>query len=96
MGKQDRVLKIAIIGDFKSSNITHQATNKAIVHAAQALGSAVESTWIPTPELAQEGVDILHTFDGLWCSPGSPYANMDGAIRAIRFAREANRPFFAT
>jgi CTP synthase (UTP-ammonia lyase) len=29
-------------------------------------------------------------------SPGSPYHSLDGALRAIRFARESHRPFIGT
>src|SRR5690606_14919504 len=35
-------------------------------------------------------------FDALWCVPGSPYRSMDGALRAIRAARESGRPFLGT
>ena len=35
-------------------------------------------------------------FDGLWCVPASPYRSTEGALRAIRFAREQGRPFLGT
>ena len=38
----------------------------------------------------------LETFDGIWCVPGSPYANTDGALDAIRVARERHVPFLGT
>jgi CTP synthase (UTP-ammonia lyase) len=38
----------------------------------------------------------LGQFDGLWCSPGSPYNSMAGALEAIRFAREHDVPFVGT
>jgi CTP synthase (UTP-ammonia lyase) len=38
----------------------------------------------------------LEEFDGIWCVPASPYANTDGALEAIRFARESGRPFLGT
>lgn len=40
--------------------------------------------------------ETLHYFDGFWCVPGSPYRDTDGALRAIRFAREQRRPFLGT
>ena len=43
------------------------------------------------------GVDgLLRGFHGIWCVPGSPYASMDGALNAIRFARENKVPFLGT
>ena len=38
----------------------------------------------------------LKPFDALWCAPGSPYKSMDGALRAIQFAREQGWPFIGT
>ena len=38
----------------------------------------------------------LEMFDGIWCVPGSPYANTDGALDAIRVARERRVPFLGT
>ncbi len=89
-------IQIAVIGDFKPTNATHIATNEAIAHAADGLGVRAESLWIPTLQIERAGVNVLRSFHGLWCSPGSPYASMTGALAAIRFAREMNRPFFAT
>jgi CTP synthase (UTP-ammonia lyase) len=98
----NRPLRIGIIGDFKGSNPSHLATNEAIQHAASMLSLAVECSWLPTPSLdcAPSGADgkqtLLTQFDGLWCSPGSPYQSMAGALKAIRFAREHDKPFIGT
>jgi CTP synthase (UTP-ammonia lyase) len=90
-------LKIGIIGDFDPSSPFHKATNMAIFHAGKALALKVSSSWISTPDLSQKPADeILSTFDALWCSPGSPYQSMGGALEGIRFARENSWPFFAT
>ncbi len=89
-------LIIGVIGDFNAKNKTHVATNAAIVHAADVLERQVTSEWVPTPQIAQEGAEYLARFDGLWCSPGSPYDSMAGALDAIRFAREQHIPFFGT
>lgn len=89
-------LNLGIIGDFNPNNITHLATNEAIVHAAETSRQAVAITWVPTRQLAQQGTALLSPFQALWCSPGSPYESMAGALAAIQFAREANIPFFGT
>ena len=90
-------LKIGVIGDFDPSLLFHTATNQAIRHAQGALGLNVSLSWIPTPTLAQKpATEVLSSFDALWCSPGSPYKNMSGALEGIRFARENGWPFFAT
>jgi len=34
--------------------------------------------------------------DALFCGPSSPYRSMEGALSAIRFAREQRYPFIGT
>jgi CTP synthase (UTP-ammonia lyase) len=89
-------LAIGVIGDFDPSSSSHAATNAALDHAAAALGRLAKVSWLPTPGLVGEPALGLERFDGLWCSPGSPYKSMDGALAGIRFARERGWPFFAT
>lgn len=88
-------VKIGIIGDFNPDYPSHIATNEAINHAGNALGISVEVKWIPTPSIENQPA-TLEQFDALWCSPGSPYQSMEGALQAIRFAREQDYPFLGT
>jgi CTP synthase (UTP-ammonia lyase) len=92
-----RPLRIGIIGDFDATNPTHAATNAALHHAAQALSVPIDIQWLNTPlyESAAQ-VRSLDTYDGLWGAPGSPYQSRDGAMNAIRFAREHDTPFLGT
>jgi CTP synthase (UTP-ammonia lyase) len=90
-------LKVGVIGDFDPSLSVHTATNDAIGQAREALGLELSISWIPTPTLAKKPAkEVLSSFDALWCSPGSPYENMSGALEGIRFGRENGWPFFAT
>jgi CTP synthase (UTP-ammonia lyase) len=88
-------IRIGIIGDYRPENASHVATNAALEHAAEALGLRVRSEWLPTDSLNAH-VSALREFDGLLCSPGSPYASMEGALAAIRYARENKRAFLGT
>jgi len=90
-----QVLKLSIVGDFNPDFPSHIATNEAVNHAGSALGISVEAQWLPTKALEKQSA-ILEQFDALWCSPGSPYQSMDGALKAIRFARENDYPFIGT
>ena len=90
-------LSIGIIGDYQATSRFHRATNAALQHAAAALALPIDVVWLPTPSLLGEaGVAALHRFAALWCSPGSPYQSMEGALQAIRFAREQGKPFIGT
>lgn len=90
-------VRIGIVADYTPTSPYHKATTQSVLHAAEALSTRVEPAWIETVSLdSPEGLDQLRDCAGIWCGPGSPYESMDGALSAIRFARENNRPFFGT
>ena len=89
--------KLAIVSDLEAVARSHVATDEAIRHSAAALGLAVESRWVGTAGLAgSDAAQELAKFNGIWIGPGSPYVSMDGALNAIRFARERGIPLFGT
>lgn len=93
----DKIVRIGIIGDYNPESRYHRATDESILQAAAALELTPEISWLPTPGL--EGVHTtqrLDGYDGLWCSPGSPYASMQGALDGIRYARERGKVFVGT
>ncbi|PYK01778.1 MAG: hypothetical protein DME23_03415 [Verrucomicrobia bacterium] len=89
-------VRIALIGDYNPTVKAHVAIPKALELAASDLSGKVEPVWIATPLLDKNTEKQLSAFDAVWCVPNSPYASMDGALRAIRFARESGRPFLGT
>ena len=90
------IAKIGIIGDFNESFPTHIATNEALRDSGTYLGIKEEHQWLGTESIAENPEIILDKFDGFLCAPGSPYKSMEGALKAIRFARENDRPFLGT
>ncbi|MDQ3659325.1 MAG: hypothetical protein M3338_06585 [Actinomycetota bacterium] len=91
----DRV-NVGIIGDYGPNNPTHRATEEALGHAGDSLDVLVSLEWLPTDALAGRTGKVLRRFDAVFCSPGSPYRSFDGALEAIRFARESGVPFIGT
>ncbi len=92
-----QTIRVGIIGDFNPESRFHAATNEALEHAAKSLSVGVDFSWLPTQSLeGKSGRKTLAQFDALWCSPGSPYRSMDGAVQSIRFAREMGWPFIGT
>lgn len=85
--------RIALVGDFNLEVAAHQAIPQALQLAADQLSLDVRPVWVHS-----EDVDTsdLSSFDGIWCVPASPYASMDGALKAIRYARENEVPFLGT
>ena len=87
-------LHLALIGDYNPDVIAHQAIPVALQQAADTLGLKVHLQWLETDTLS--ATSELQGFDGFWCVPASPYRDTDGALHAIRFAREQRRPFLGT
>ncbi len=81
---------IAVVGDFSPNNSTHRFTNSALDH----LGLRFE--WVPTETIEAEPAVQLAAYRGLWIAPASPYRSMDGALSAIRYARERGVPLVGT
>jgi CTP synthase (UTP-ammonia lyase) len=86
------VAVIGIIGDRNPGNPTHLATENALGH----LPEPVPFEWVPTPEIAADPAGRLSRYAGLIISPGSPYQSMEGALAAIRHAREQFVPLLGT
>jgi CTP synthase (UTP-ammonia lyase) len=90
------VKRIALIGDYSDSIVAHRAIPIALKMAVDALRVDVSWDWIHSRALEGDVASHLTTYDGVWCVPGSPYANARGIIGAIRHARTAQLPFLGT
>lgn len=77
------------MGDYRDDFEPHAVTNAFLAHAAAASGVVVAPAWLETDRLT---VKALKEFDALWIAPGSPYRSPEGALDAIRFARETGLP----
>ena len=82
-------VQIGIVGDFRAEFGPHGVTNCFIEHAAACSGVEVASSWLDTDQVSGKA---LEQFDALWIAPGSPYRSVEGALTAIRFARENGLP----
>jgi mannose-6-phosphate isomerase-like protein (cupin superfamily) len=86
-------MEIGIVGDYRGDFEPHAITDAALRQAGGAPGVELRWSWIHTTECMPERLRLCH---GLWIAPGSPYRSLDGALAAIRWAREARRPVFGT
>jgi CTP synthase (UTP-ammonia lyase) len=90
-------VRIGVVGDFDRHKPSHWATEAALFHAAARLGLTVAPCWLPTTTIAGPGgVEQLAACDGIWGAPGSPYASMEGMLRAIQYARERDLVYLGT
>ncbi len=86
---------VALVGDYDPTVIAHQAIPEALRLAGLQAGDDVEGVWLHTVSITDPAAQ-LRDFAGIWCVPASPYANADGALEAIRYAREHGFPFLGT
>lgn len=82
--------RIAVVGDFDSRNPTHAFTDASLEH----VGLARE--WVGTDAIGADAASRLAPFQGIWIAPASPYRSMEGALAAIRYAREKGVPLVGT
>lgn len=88
------MIRIGLVGDFSKDVRAHRAIPEALRLISE--NREFETVWVPTIVLQDANPINLLQYDALWCVPGSPYKSMDGALRAIQFAREKGIPFLGT
>ena len=81
---------IGVVGDFNPKNPTHRFTNEALDHVR------LPFEWVPTDAIEDEPEERLAAYHGIWIAPASPYRSMDGALAAVRYARERGVPLVGT
>ncbi|HXE59949.1 MAG TPA: hypothetical protein VN607_04560 [Gemmatimonadaceae bacterium] len=89
-------VRIALVGDQNDAVTAHRAIPIALDRAAADDHRTVAVDWLHTSSLGSEMAARLADANGVWCIPGSPYANMDAALSAIGFARRSGVPFLGT
>lgn len=87
-------IRIGLVGDQNDTVPAHVAIPRALAMASGILKCAIDFEWVPTEEIRSD--QRVAGYDGIWCVPASPYRNMEGALRAIKWAREQGRPFLGT
>lgn len=83
---------IGIIGDRAPAYPVHRATEAALAQLPEPL----DFEWVPTEEIADDPAARLAGYAGLLIAPGSPYRSMEGALAAVRYAREQGVPLLGT
>jgi CTP synthase (UTP-ammonia lyase) len=91
--KRPKPVTIAIIGDYDAATTAHRGIDWSLALAVIDRPS-LQFEWIPTDAIV--GAPSLERYDGIWCAPRTPYRSVPGALAAIRFARESQRPFLGT
>jgi CTP synthase (UTP-ammonia lyase) len=91
-----QVIRVILIGDYSKEVLAHDAIPNALALATDKLSVEVAHEWLGTTQIASSESISTKRPDAVWCVPGSPYRNMQGALTAIRYARENKIPFLGT
>lgn len=87
-------VRVALVGDQDTRVAAHRAIPLALEGAAALAGIKLTAHWLATDTIGDR--TVLEGFDGIWCVPASPYRDMQGALSAIRYAREQRVAFLGT
>jgi len=90
------IKEIGIIGDFHHSK-TQSAIAGSIEHCNRTSEINTSYRWIDTTTLDQDNyAESLKNLSGIWSASGSPFKSLDGALNAIKYARENRIPHLGT
>jgi CTP synthase len=89
-------VSIAIVGKYTSLQDSYKSLSEALVHGGIANGVKVNIEWIDSELFEREdaAVEALHHVSGILVPGGFGERGSEGKIRAVRFAREQNIPYF--
>jgi CTP synthase len=86
---------VAVVGKYIKHNDAYKSVYEALDHAGIALNTRVVVRKIEAEEVEHDGVErVLSGLDGVLVPGGFGYRGIEGKIKAIRFARERQVPFF--
>jgi len=93
MPRTANATRIAIVGDRSDQVIAHTRTPEILDGLQNTLGD-IDAYWLHSSSI--DATTDFEGFDGMWATPGSPYANEDGVLHAIAEARARQIPFLGT
>lgn len=94
----EKEVKIAVVGKYCGLQDAYKSLNEALTHAGIDNHTKVKVKWVESEKLEPLSEEQLHDtlkyFDGILVPGGFGSRGIEGKIRAIKYAREHNVPFF--
>ncbi len=88
-------VKIGIVGKYVELEDAYKSLREALTHAGVANNLKVNVDWIESEKLIQEGYESeLHDYDAILVPGGFGRSGISGMIRAIKYARKSQTPYF--
>jgi len=88
-------VNIAIVGKYIDLKESYKSLNEALVHAGAAHNARVVLDYVDSENVEKEGGEtLIEAADGILVPGGFGERGVEGKIKAIRYARENQIPFF--
>jgi CTP synthase len=87
-------VRIAMVGKYVDLTDSYKSLNEALVHGGIANECRVETVYVDSEKIAEEGLpESVKTADGILVPMGFGPRGTEGKIAAVRWAREQRVPF---
>ncbi len=90
-------IPIALVGKYVELKDAYISVREALRHAATHINSAVDIHWVQSEDLEKDAGNVeklLGPVQGILVPGGFGYRGIEGMIRAARYARERQVPYF--
>ncbi|MCG1036642.1 CTP synthase [Polaribacter sargassicola] len=88
-------VEIALIGKYIELQDSYKSITEAFIHAGSSNETKVKVRWVHSESLTPKNAEKkLKGVNGILVAPGFGDRGIEGKIRAVRYARENNIPFF--
>ena len=89
-------VNIGLVGKYVELKDAYKSIAEAFIHAGAANKVQVKLEWIPSESLESDEIvaEKLSKLDGVLVAPGFGERGLEGKIKAVKYVRENNIPFF--
>jgi CTP synthase len=89
-------VNIGLVGKYVELKDAYKSIAESFIHAGAANKVQVKIDWIPSESFETDEItaEKLAGLDGILVAPGFGERGLEGKIRAVKYAREQNIPFF--
>ena len=88
-------VEIGLIGKYVELHDSYKSITEAFIHAGSSNETKVKVRWIHSESLTPKNVEKkLEGLNGILVAPGFGDRGIEGKIKAVKYARENNIPFF--
>jgi len=88
-------ITVGLVGKYVELKDAYKSISEAFIHAGAMNECKVNVIWIKAESLLNENYrELLDDLDGILVAPGFGERGMEGKIRAVKYSRENEIPFF--